>query len=253
MVNVEVTPDMIDDLRKQAEYVERQKAKKNAGMGLVFAEAFLRGMRDLGYKSPATAIDELVDNSIQANATLIDIVFEHDGKSKAKPGQIAIIDNGHGMLPDMIYFAVKWGGTHRENDRSGFGRYGYGLPSAAVSLAKRYTVYSKVKGGSWQAVTVDIDELANMAESGQLVDIPAAYEAIPPKFVMQRKKSINMGKTESGTVIVLEDLDRMTKERGWKKANDIAAKLLRHLGVIYRHIIPATRVFVTYGVQSILR
>ena len=244
MVNVKVTPDMIDDLRKQAEYVEHQKAKKNAGMGLVFAEAFLRGMRDLGYKSPATAMDELVDNSIQANATLIDIVFANDGKSKSTPEQIAIVDNGHGMLPDMIYFAVKWGGTHRENDRSGFGRYGYGLPSAAVSLAKRYTVYSKVDGGSWHAVTVDIDELANMAESGQPVDIPEAQEKKPPKFVMQRKKPTNLATINSGTVIVLEDLDRMTKERGWKKGSDIMAKLLSHLGVIYRHIIPTARIFV---------
>ena len=62
-MTINVVPDMTDDLKKQADYVKKQKLKNNAGMGLVFAEAFLRGMRDLGYKSPGTALDELVDNS----------------------------------------------------------------------------------------------------------------------------------------------------------------------------------------------
>ncbi len=244
MTNVDVMPDMVDDLKRQEDYIEKQKSKKNSGMGLVFADAFLRGMRDLGYKSPATAIDELVDNSIQANATIVDIVFAHNGKSKSKPDQIAIVDNGHGMLPDMIYFAVKWGGTHREGDRSGFGRYGYGLPSASVSIAKRYTVYSKVSGGDWHSVTVDIDELAKMAERGGSVDIPEAIKKEPPKFVMDRKKPLDLKKLKSGSVVVLEDMDRMSKLSGWKQSNAISAKLIKHLGVIYRHIIPKARVFV---------
>lgn len=244
MESVNVVPNMKDDLQKQAEYVEQQKAKKNAGMGLVFAEAFLRGIRDLGYKSPATALDELVDNSIQANATLVDITLAYDGESQKQPAQIAIIDNGHGMLPDMIYFAVKWGGTHRENDRSGFGRYGYGLPSAAVSIAKRYTVYSKVSGGQWHAVTVDIDEIAAIAETGEMVDIPAPIKKEPPKYVMQRKKPIDVANLKSGTVIVLEDMDRMVRMPGWKQSSTISSKFLKHLGVIYRHIIPVARIFV---------
>ena len=235
---------MIDDLKKQAEYVKNQKAKKNAGAGLVFAEAFLRGMRDLGYKGPDTAIDELVDNAIQANATLVDIALAYDGKSQKKPDQIAVIDNGHGMLPEMIYFSVKWGGTHRENDRSGFGRYGYGLPSAAVSIAKRYTVYSKIAGGEWYAVSVDIEELANMAEKGEQVDIPAPVEKELPKFVITRKSPIDVQKLKSGTVVVLEELDRMNELPSWKTSSSISAKLLKHLGVIYRHIIPSARIFV---------
>ncbi len=244
MDNVQVAPDMVDDLKRQAEYINHQKNKKNAGAGLVFAEAFLRGMRDLGYKGPETALDELVDNSIQANATIVDIALAYDGKSKTKPEQIAVIDNGHGMLPEMIYFAVKWGGTHRENDRNGFGRYGYGLPSAAVSVAKRYTVYSKIAGGEWYAVTVDIEELAGKAENGERVDMPDPVEKEPPTFVMTRKNPIDVQKLKSGTVVVLENLDRMNELPGWKTSSSISAKLLKHLGVIYRHIIPSARIFV---------
>ena len=38
------------------------------------------------------------------------------------------MDNGHGMKPEMLPYAIAWGGTHRFNNRRGFGRYGFGLP-----------------------------------------------------------------------------------------------------------------------------
>lgn len=237
MVETQIAPDMVTDLERQREYVERQKSKKDAGMGLVFVDAFLKGMRDIGYKSPATALDELIDNSIQANATRIAAIFGYDGVSK-KPTQIAVVDNGHGMLPDMIYFAVKWGGTHRENDRSGFGRYGYGLPSAAISMAKRYTVYSKVEGGEWYSVTVDIEELGAMAERGEKVDMPRPQKAELPQFVRKQKEPIGIDKMLSGTIIVLEELDRLKAMQGWTLADAIKSKLLQEFGVVYRHIVP---------------
>src|SRR5262249_6038815 len=143
----------------------KAQKQKGKGLGVVFADAFLRGMRDLGYRSPVWAMAEEVDNSIQGGADTVSIHFgfNPDNKSQAKPDQVAIIDNGNGMIPEMISYAVRWGGTDREGDRKGFGRYGYGLPSSAVSMAKRYTVYSKTKDGDWHAVTVDIDELSEHA------------------------------------------------------------------------------------------
>jgi len=234
---------IVDDLKRQAAYVEHQKKRGKAGLGLIFADAFLRGMRDVGYKSPATAMNEHIDNAMQANATIVEVLFHPDGKTKDVPKQIAVIDNGHGMLPEMIYYAVKWGGTHRENDRSGFGRYGYGLPSSAISIASRYTVYSKVAGQGWHAVTVDIVELAKQAEKGEEVDVPQPVRKEPPDFIMKRKEPINVKKLESGTVVVLEVLDRL-KRWGWSKARDIEAKFLKQFGVIYRNIIPSTRIFV---------
>lgn len=239
-----ITAELVDDLKRQEEYVAKQKSRPKAGMGLIFADAFLRGMRDLGYKSPATALDELVDNGIQASANHVTTVFSCKGKSGSKPQMLAVVDDGHGMVPDMIYYSVKWGGTHRENDRSGFGRYGYGLPSAAVSIAKRYTVYSKVTGGDWHAVTVDLEELAAKAESGEEVDVPQPRTARPPEFVLEQKEPFAVAKLESGTVVVLEDLDRLRKQTGWKTMNALRPRLLKHQGVTYRHIIPAPRLFV---------
>ena len=144
----------IDTIDRQREYVKTQK-EKGRGLGVVFADAFLRGMRDLGYKNPAWALAEQLDNAFQAAATTVSIRFgfEAGNKTKVKPDMVAICDNGNGIIAEMISYAVRWGGTDREGDRKGFGRYGYGLPSSAVSIAKRDTVYSKVPADTWHAVT----------------------------------------------------------------------------------------------------
>src|SRR5260370_400999 len=57
----------IDTIDRQRKYVDAQK-QKGHGLGVVFADAFLRGMRDLGHKNPAWAIADEVDNSFQAAA-----------------------------------------------------------------------------------------------------------------------------------------------------------------------------------------
>lgn len=237
---------LVDDLQRQRDYVKKQKGLRKQGFGIVFADAFLRGIRDLGYKSPATALDELIDNSIQAGATLVDIQFGFRGKAESKPDHIAVIDNGHGMPPEMIRYAVAWGGTHRENDRHGFGRYGYGLPSSAVSIARRYTVYSKEPGGEWHAVTIDLDELANKARGGE-ASIPEARVEEPPPFVRghelnERSKKHALADFASGTAIVLEELDRLPS--GWVTTAVLRDKLRKHIGATYRHLMPASRLFV---------
>jgi hypothetical protein len=241
----------IDTIDRQRKYVDIQR-EKGQGLGLVFADAFLRGMRDLGYKNPAWALAEMVDNSFQAGADTIEIRFGFgtSNKMRTKPDVVAVLDNGNGMIPEMISYAVRWGGTDRENDRTGFGRYGYGLPSSAVSLAKRYTVYSKANGigAGWHAVTVDIDELA--AASGDIQKTEALLTAKPaqlPAWVSAAAKGddkLDVASLKTGTIVVLEDLDRLGRLTGWIKVETLRTKLLQHFGVIYRHWIPERRITV---------
>jgi hypothetical protein len=250
-----MTKMTIDNIDRQRQYVEKQKSKSK-GLGVVFADAFLRGMRDIGYKDPAWAISELVDNSMQAAASSLSIRFgfSSNNKSKTKPDQIAICDDGNGMIPEMISYAVRWGGTDREGDRSGFGRYGYGLPSSSVSLAKCYTVYAKAPTSTWHAVTVDIDKLAAAAGSfdeTQALLIPRPVE--PPTWVVKSAKGddkLQVDTLQSGVVIVLEDLDRLNRLQGWIRCDSLKAKLLQHLGVVYRHFIPEKRIVVDGAVTE---
>lgn len=239
----------IETIDRQQRYVKSQK-ERGHGLGVVFADAFLRGMRDLGYKNPAWALAEMIDNAVQAAADTIALRFGFapDNTGRVKPDLVAVCDNGNGMIPEMISYAVRWGGTDREGDRKGFGRYGYGLPSSAVSIAKRYTVYSKPDGGNWHAVTVDIDELAEAAgDLKKTEQLLTPRSAEPPTWVdaaASGEDALKVSSLKAGTVIVLEDLDRLRTLGGWIKAETLRTKLLQHFGVIYRHWVPERRITV---------
>ena len=93
--------------KKIAQYLEKQKqwVKTVKDYGLISKE-FLLSMRKFGYNSTFKALAEFIDNSIQALSTEITVLIKTvpGQKRMAKPyvGEIAMIDNGFGMEPDMM-------------------------------------------------------------------------------------------------------------------------------------------------------
>lgn len=230
------------NVRAQNEAVAALKAR-GFKFGLTVGDAFIRGIRDLGYKNNAYALDELIDNSIQAGAGRVDVLFGFEKtNSDKKPSELAIVDDGHGMSEDMIRLAVLWGGTHREGDRTGMGRYGYGLPSACVSIGKRFTVYSKVAGGDVYAVAVDLDAIGageyNDAD-GEIV-IPEPTKAKLPKFVAAAIAKAYPEGWASGTVVVIDKLDRVE----WTTVGGLRENLLRNFGVTYHKLRNSVAIYV---------
>jgi hypothetical protein len=229
MSNTHGTVVAIDELERQRKYINELKAN-NFDFGLTVGAAFVRGIRDLGYKGTDTALDELFDNSISAGAQRIALLFGPRGSDK--PTAFAVVDDGHGMDPEMVRLAVIWGGTHRENDRSGFGRYGYGLPSSAVSQARKFTVFSRVVGDSWHAVVMDLDKIAagEYTHEHRIV-VPEAQPAQLPGWVAEAIREQFGGDLDHGTVVLLEELDRIYP----KTAHALAGRLLPHFGMTYRN------------------
>lgn len=220
-------------------------AKERIGsFDLMMAESFVNGIRELGYKTNAHAIDELVDNSQQAGATNIHIAFGFTGSSDAKPTELAIIDDGHGMDLEMIRVAMMWGGTHREGNREGFGRFGFGLPSASMSIAREYSVYSWTGDvGEVYGAAFGVDGLRNgryRTRDGRTT-VPLPEPADLPKWVVAYIEEFFPGGTPtSGTVVVLKQLDRLE----WKTAKVLRERLADHIGVVYRNYLRAVSVAV---------
>jgi hypothetical protein len=232
-----------NSLEAQKAYVEGMTKQRHFKFGLMVSAAFIRGIRDIGYKHTGSALAELGDNGFQAGAQNIHIAFERN-KSGAKVTALAVIDDGHGMIPDMIRLAVMWGGTHRENDRGGMGRYGYGLPSASVSQGRRFTVYSCARGGKdFHAVTVDVDAISegkHTDETGEVI-IPEGKVAKLPKFVQDHiTAQFPGGKLEHGTVVVIEDLDKVS----FTSVNGLRNHLLEFFGVTYHKILRNAQIVV---------
>jgi hypothetical protein len=238
---VDVVRDLLTtDLESQHAYVEQISREGERGYALIAANTFVQGMRDSGYKSTATAIDEFGDNSYQSGANRVDVVYSTTDKGQSIDA-IAVIDDGHGMEPGMIRAAVLWGGTHRFNDRSGFGRYGFGLPSAAVSITQEYEVFSKVEGGEWHKVCINLNEIAEgkLTNKSGLILAPEPMKATLPKFVSE---ALGERELKSGTVIHLVAPDRLTS--GFRRPVSFEQKMLEHLGLVYRGILRLCQIFV---------
>ena len=239
---------MKTELELQKEFIENPELKeqldfiKKGGasgiQGVVLVEAFLKGIRDLGYKNTPYALNEINDNSFQAGAR--NIHYELIGTSN-KIDEMVIYDDGHGMVKDMLTVAVTWGGTHRQGSRKGFGKYGYGLPSASLSIAKKYTIYSKVKGGDWNKIVFDITKLET-TDKPSLDDIRSVPEKCDlPKFIKSFEgKNLIADKLESGTIIHYEELDKISPTT----INTLKNNLLFDFGQTYFKLLNTTKMYV---------
>jgi hypothetical protein len=228
-----------DGLEAQRRYIKHLESEK-FGWDILVGDAFVRGMRDIGYKGTSFAMAELIDNAVQAAASRVDIVFGYD--DGAKPARIAIIDNGHGMEPKMVRASLIWGAGTRAENRSGFGKYGYGLPSASVSQCHRVSVYSKTPDGEWSRAYLDIDEIKDGTwTKGNRIEMPAPQGLEPPAFVVDYlKEQGRWADFTHGTVVVWEGLDRIT----FKRREELRNSLVTDLGVIYRSYLVTTPITV---------
>lgn len=113
----------------------------------------VKAMRDNGYKNAAYATAELIDNSIQAEATVVQLLCADeeifvDQRSRRRAKHVAVLDNGRGMDAETLQIALQFGNGSRleSGKREGMGRFGMGLPSASISQCKRVDVWTWQSG-----------------------------------------------------------------------------------------------------------
>src|SRR5688572_4401187 len=82
----------------------------------------IEGLRDTGYEFN-TAVADIIDNSIAAEATQVDLRITMDYRGKVR---LAIADNGIGMDRKGLLNAMKYGSSRRTNAAS-LGKFGLGL------------------------------------------------------------------------------------------------------------------------------
>ena len=185
-------------------------------------------MRDSGYKSTTHALAELIDNSIEAKATAIEIlgVSERDEQTeRIALKQLAVLDNGLGMDQVTLRGSLRYGYGTR-TDRRGIGRYGVGLPNSSMSQATRVDIWS------WQTgVTNALHTWLSIEEvEGGTEEIPEPQlRAIPDVYL---QSSMN-GFEDSGCLVVWSDLDRVE----WKRASTTFRHTEALLGRIYRRFL----------------
>lgn len=181
--------------------------------------SLIESMRAVGYTVEA-AVADIVDNSLSAEARTVHVQYD----AAAGNPFLAILDDGSGMAPDELTHAMRHGSSNPTDQRGAtdLGRFGLGLKTASLSQCRKLTVVSS-KNGVLSARCWDIDLVR---ESGRwLVVVPdqAATEALP---LIKRLKA-----QASGTLVVWQDLDRLTAG-----AKDVQAEMTARMEPLLEHL-----------------
>jgi Histidine kinase-, DNA gyrase B-, and HSP90-like ATPase len=182
-------------------------------------------LRDIGYDF-SSAIADLVDNSITAEATEVNVVIEFDREAS----RVFICDNGLGMTINGLTEAMRFG-SRRRYGKGDLGRYGLGLKTASLSQGRCLTVVTRTSAGRRviQTRQLDLDLIAEFDD--WLVIEPDRTDAID--------RARNLLEDAPGTVVIWEKLDRVVPAKnatgGWarRRFETLQQKAAEHLAMVF--------------------
>lgn len=122
--------------------------------------SILGSLRSIGYNLK-TALSDIIDNSIAAEANRIEIVNNDLNDNADHLEWMAIVDDGLGMTNEEMLKALTLGGEGIELERNAedLGRFGLGLKTASVSQCRKLILISKKKGGEIHTLVFDLDHI----------------------------------------------------------------------------------------------
>lgn len=184
-------------------------------------------MRDLGY-SLETAIADLIDNSIAAEADKIDIICDVSGLHPV----VVIHDNGKGMSEAELIHAMRHGSVNPKAMRStkDLGRFGLGLKTASFSQCRSLTVVGKkdssICAAEWNLDLIDTrdDWILRILDAAEISKLP---------FIDNL--------SEQGTSVIWQQLDRLTEDESGSRSQEIVNEKLvavgRHLSLVFHRFL----------------
>lgn len=206
------------------------------------AASLIETFRAIGYNLE-TAIADIIDNSISANARNIYISRLWRGGRSV----ITIKDDGNGMNSDEIIQAMRPGAQNPLSDRleTDLGRFGLGLKTASFSQCRKLSVLSKRNDQTPTFWSWDLDYVTE-SDKWELL------QWMPEEF----KDELN--NLQSGTLIVWSDLDRVlplntaeTDDSAKRKFSDVLDKVKHHIAMTFHRFIEDKIVNIFWGEHEI--
>lgn len=190
------------------------------------APALIESMRAVGY-SLESAIADLIDNSISANASEIRVRYQ-----PFDTPYVAILDNGTGMSETELVAAMRHGSRNPRDARAAddLGRFGLGLKTASLSQCRTLTVVSS-QGSRVTAATWSLDVIARTQKWTLLELEPYEIDALPLVGELRAY--------EHGTLVLWTDLDRIGLEEGSIEAGlrEGMTRVREHLSLVFHRFI----------------
>ena len=193
------------------------------------ARRLINSLRDLGYEF-APAVADLVDNSIEAKATVVAIDVEFEGDNS----WVRIADNGHGMSPTRLKESLRYG-ADRDYGTEDLGKFGLGLKTASLSQCQRLTVASRTDPKR-AMVTAFCWDLKHIGNTDRWEILPVGPGDAGPSVREPLKETV-------GTVVLWQILDRMLGQQfpygqlARKRLSTMCRDLEIHLGMVFHRFL----------------
>lgn len=188
------------------------------------AKRLIKSLRDIGYDF-STAVADLVDNSIEAGASIVDIQVIFSGNNSF----VRISDNGKGMSMSELKEAMRYG-SERTYHKEDLGKFGLGLKTASMSQCQCFSIASrKDKSKDIVSFTWDLDHIEKVNR----------WEIFSPKNEKLIEVLYDPLKNQTGIVVLWEKLDRIL---GYKrpygdkariKLNSMCRELEEYLAMVF--------------------
>lgn len=181
-------------------------------------------LRDIGYDF-VSAVADVVDNSLAAGATSIDVDLTFAGSRS----WVRVVDNGSGMSRGALNEALRFG-TRRTYDVSDLGKFGLGLKTASLSQCRRLVVASRTstKRAHVAVRALDLDHI-EATDRWEVLDLGRSDD----------ERVLTPLRRHVGTVVLWEDLDRVltyanpSGEWARRKLRGLSQRTADYLGMVF--------------------
>ena len=194
------------------------------------AKRLIRSLRDIGYEF-VDAVADIVDNSVEAQATIISITLKFEGEDS----YLTIADNGVGMSSKDIQEALRFGSNRAYEDSDDLGRYGLGLKTASLSQCERLTVSAR-RGEERARINSYCWDLDHIEQTNRWEILKIESDEIKDEVWRHLHET-------TGTVVTWERLGRLlgykypSGEYARKQAEQMAESLKLHLGMVFHRFL----------------
>lgn len=164
-------------------------------------EFLIKSIAEQGY-SLETALADLMDNSITANATRIEVLTKID----SEPFILFLSDNGDGMDKASLKKNMQFPSKSPEETRelSDLGRFGLGLKTASFSQTRIFTVLSRKRGSDkFFGLTWDVNHLKNSGKWEMILNSDEEINEIIQQYTSISKEHLNNSNEFTPNTIVV--------------------------------------------------
>lgn len=201
---------------------------------------FIKSISEQGY-SLSTAIADLVDNSVAAGASRIELLIDPN----AAPLRFFIADNGCGMTGEELTANMRFPSADLDERRGNhdLGRFGLGMKTGSFSQSRKFTLVSSRTGGVFEGRTWDVEYLKETKDWTLLIEEETAVKQYLTDY---ENLSSNFHARSAGfelrTLIVWDQLYKLERLKKKSEIDDELEDLRSHIGLVFHRFIQSGKV-----------